>query len=225
MSTLINTFIYTCTYTYNEQLFPTGTLMDEIPAVGHHEVIIETPTHNAPTALRPLKDVENLVLAWKERGLVSANNTDIRQVCLTSCIYVPMYLYIYVYMYLCGYESMYLCIYIFLYLCIYVFRYLCIYVSVHANLAIIPVCELQVLYFKNQGALAGASLVHPHSQLIGLPVSSLCILSIWQPINYLKFIDWSTKHSINQSLFLSIPPSTYQCIHPFIHQSMNLASN
>jgi UDPglucose--hexose-1-phosphate uridylyltransferase len=35
----------------------------------------------------------------------------------------------------------------------------------------------QVIYFKNHGAAAGASLMHPHSQLLGLPVVPLPIRS------------------------------------------------
>ena len=78
----------------------------ERPAVGHHEVIIESPRHNAPTSKGSGEDLYRLVRSWWERGNVLARKDPALQ---------------------------------------------------------------HILYFKNQGSVAGASLVHPHAQLVALP--------------------------------------------------------
>ncbi len=81
-------------------------LFDKMNGIGAHEVIIETPQHDATLATLPAVAVERILWAYRERVL------DLRQ------------------------DRR--------------FRY--------------------ILIFKNHGAAAGASLDHPHSQLIALPV-------------------------------------------------------
>jgi UDPglucose--hexose-1-phosphate uridylyltransferase len=81
-------------------------LFDKMNGVGAHEVIIETPQHDATLATLPAVAIERILWAYRERVL------DLRQ------------------------DRR--------------FRY--------------------ILVFKNHGAAAGASLDHPHSQLIALPV-------------------------------------------------------
>jgi UDPglucose--hexose-1-phosphate uridylyltransferase len=81
-------------------------LFDKMNGVGAHEVIIETPQHDATLATLPAVAIERILWAYRERVL------DLRQ------------------------DRR--------------FRY--------------------ILVFKNYGAAAGASLDHPHSQLIALPV-------------------------------------------------------
>jgi len=75
--------------------------------VGIHEVIIESPVHNTPTALLPEKDIVNIIKVFKCRFLAVYNNPVIRH----------------------------------------------------------------VIIFKNQGDASGTSIVHPHSQLIGTPIT------------------------------------------------------
>ncbi|MCD6123671.1 galactose-1-phosphate uridylyltransferase [bacterium] len=82
-------------------------IYDIIDGIGAHEVIIETPDHNAHIGDMPLEDVFNIVKAYRER--ISDLHKDQR------------------------------------------LRY--------------------VLIFKNYGAVAGASLGHPHSQLIATPIT------------------------------------------------------
>ena len=81
-------------------------LFDKMNGIGAHEVIIETPEHNATLATIPQKQMEDIVWAFRDR--VIDLKKDRR------------------------------------------FRY--------------------VLIFKNQGESAGASLEHPHTQLIALPI-------------------------------------------------------
>jgi UDPglucose--hexose-1-phosphate uridylyltransferase len=81
-------------------------LFDKMNGVGAHEVIIETPKHDADLATLPAMAIERVLWAYRERVL------DLKQ------------------------DRR--------------FRY--------------------ILIFKNHGAAAGASLDHPHSQLIALPV-------------------------------------------------------
>jgi UDPglucose--hexose-1-phosphate uridylyltransferase len=81
-------------------------MFDKMNGVGAHEVIIETPDHNATMASMPVKRVEDVLWAFRDRIL------DLRQ------------------------DKR--------------FKY--------------------ILIFKNHGEAAGASLEHPHSQLIALPI-------------------------------------------------------
>jgi len=81
-------------------------LNNEIPAVGKHEVIIESPAHNGVLALAGLPSVERLCHAWRERGRAMQSIESIRH----------------------------------------------------------------IMFFKNSGGSAGASLMHPHSQVVGLPI-------------------------------------------------------
>ena len=79
----------------------------EVPATGHHEVVIECPDHNACTALAPKENLVQVLRAWHSRGM-SLRDQD-------------------------------------------------------------PTMQ-HLMYFKNNGSVAGASLLHPHSQIVGLPV-------------------------------------------------------
>jgi UDPglucose--hexose-1-phosphate uridylyltransferase len=81
-------------------------MFDKMNGVGAHEVIIETPDHNANLATMPVRRVEEVVWAFRDRII------DLRQ------------------------DKR--------------FKY--------------------ILIFKNHGEAAGASLEHPHSQLIALPI-------------------------------------------------------
>jgi len=78
----------------------------ERPAIGHHEVVVESPRHNDCTALASVAGIERLVTAWHTRGRRLHTDDPAAQT---------------------------------------------------------------LLLFKNQGAVAGASLLHPHCQLITLP--------------------------------------------------------
>ncbi|MDD5687122.1 MAG: galactose-1-phosphate uridylyltransferase [Elusimicrobia bacterium] len=80
-------------------------MFDFMDGIGAHEVVIETPKHNAAFSDIENKDVEEIIWAWRDRTLDLKK--DIR------------------------------------------FEY--------------------ILVFKNHGAAAGASLVHPHSQIIAMP--------------------------------------------------------
>jgi len=80
-------------------------MFDYMEGIGAHEVIIETPVHNASFLELENKDVEEIVWAWRDRILDLKK--DLR------------------------------------------FEY--------------------ILLFKNHGIDAGASLVHPHSQIIAMP--------------------------------------------------------
>lgn len=79
----------------------------EMEAVGFHEVVIESPQHNACTALQPATSITNILTAWRARGRALRDSDSALQ---------------------------------------------------------------HILYFKNNGTVAGASLVHPHSQIVGLPI-------------------------------------------------------
>jgi UDPglucose--hexose-1-phosphate uridylyltransferase len=81
-------------------------LFDKMNGIGAHEVIIETPEHNATIGTLPAKGVEDVVWAFRDRVLDLKKDRR--------------------------------------------FRY--------------------VLIFKNHGEAAGASLEHPHTQLIALPI-------------------------------------------------------
>jgi len=84
-------------------------LFDKMSGIGAHEVIIETPDHQASLATLPVASIERVLWAYRERVV------DLKQ------------------------DQR--------------FRY--------------------ILIFKNHGAAAGASLEHPHSQLIALPIVPL----------------------------------------------------
>ncbi|MBZ5522023.1 MAG: galactose-1-phosphate uridylyltransferase [Acidobacteriia bacterium] len=81
-------------------------MFDKMNGIGAHEVVIETPNHSETLATMPVKNVEELLWAFRDRIL------DLKQ------------------------DRR--------------FKY--------------------ILVFKNHGLLAGASLEHPHSQLIALPI-------------------------------------------------------
>ena len=83
-----------------------STINNEVPAVGHHEVLIESPVHNHLAATGSPEQLSLLMRAWVLRASTISQDTRIRQ----------------------------------------------------------------ILCFKNQGGAAGASLVHPHSQLVALPL-------------------------------------------------------
>lgn len=81
--------------------------VERIDALGFHEVLVETPAHNMPTALASAHHVERLVHSLRERG--------------------------------------------------------------RAMIEADPSLR-HIMYFKNSGLKAGASLLHPHSQILGLPI-------------------------------------------------------
>lgn len=81
-------------------------MFDAMAGFGYHEIIIETPDHNTNLALMDIRQVEEVLWAYKERYDAISKDTRIRY----------------------------------------------------------------VLIFKNHGRDAGASLQHPHSQLIALPI-------------------------------------------------------
>lgn len=81
-------------------------LNNTIPAYGHHEVVVESPRHNAFLASEPLDMTRRLVWAWRERGRALRMDRRVRH----------------------------------------------------------------VHFFKNHGGAAGASLAHPHSQVVALPI-------------------------------------------------------
>ncbi|MFC1926607.1 galactose-1-phosphate uridylyltransferase [Chloroflexota bacterium] len=85
-----------------------GRLFRKIDAVGVHEVIIESPSHNTPMALMDYDQVEQILKAYLAR------HTSLKE-----------------------YRAL---------------KYITI--------------------FKNQGWVAGTSLVHPHSQLIATPIAA-----------------------------------------------------
>ena len=79
---------------------------DKMNGIGAHEVVIETPQHSETLATLPLKAVENVLWAYRERMIDLRRDQRLRY----------------------------------------------------------------VLVFKNHGLAAGASLEHPHSQIIALPI-------------------------------------------------------
>lgn len=81
-------------------------IYDMMSGTGSHEVIVETPDHHEPIALAPLKQVEEVLWAYRDRLLALSTQSHLRY----------------------------------------------------------------VLIFKNHGKAAGASLGHPHAQLIATPI-------------------------------------------------------
>ena len=81
-------------------------IYDKMNGIGAHEVVIETPRHEETLVTLPLKNVENILLAYRERIIDLRRDQRLRY----------------------------------------------------------------VLVFKNHGVAAGASLEHPHSQIIALPI-------------------------------------------------------
>jgi len=77
-----------------------------VTGVGQHEVIIESPVHNTPTALFAVGNIVNIIWAYRERFAALYKNPAVKHVIL----------------------------------------------------------------FKNQGERAGTTILHPHSQIIGIPV-------------------------------------------------------
>ena len=95
------------------ELEPAGEgLYDRMNGVGAHEVVIESPQHDATLATLPVDTVADVLLAYRERVV------DLKK--------DPRFEY--------------------------------------------------VLVFKNHGAAAGASLEHPHSQLIATPIIPIMVL-------------------------------------------------
>ena len=88
-------------------------LNNTIPAVGKHEVVVESPDHNGTLALGPTARVERILRAWRERGTVLSEERLVQH----------------------------------------------------------------IMYFKNNGGGAGASLVHPHCQIVALPIVPDNVLS------------------------------------------------
>jgi UDPglucose--hexose-1-phosphate uridylyltransferase len=80
-----------------------------VPGVGKHEVIIENPSHNIPTALLSIENIITVIKTYRERFIAVYNNPLVKH----------------------------------------------------------------VIIFKNQGDTSGTSIMHPHSQLIGTPVTPL----------------------------------------------------
>lgn len=87
-----------------------------IPAIGHHEVVIESPRHNDLLATQPVAATERMIRAWWQRGRDLRQDSSVRH----------------------------------------------------------------TVYFKNHGGAAGASLVHPHSQIIALPIVATQNLSKYE---------------------------------------------
>jgi UDPglucose--hexose-1-phosphate uridylyltransferase len=81
-------------------------IYDKMNGIGAHEVVIETPRHEETLVTLPLKNVENILLAYRERIIDLRRDQRLRY----------------------------------------------------------------ILVFKNHGVAAGASLEHPHSQIIALPI-------------------------------------------------------
>ncbi len=77
-----------------------------LPAIGYHEILVETPLHNTCTALEPMEDFVHVLAMFQARGRAIAQDERMEQ----------------------------------------------------------------IIYFKNHGPRAGASLPHPHAQLIALPI-------------------------------------------------------
>lgn len=94
-------------YSEGERIRKSDGLKQLITGVGKHEVIIESSSHNTPTALLPVEDITNIIKVYKKR-----------------------------------------------------------FIDVYSN----PVIR-HVIIFKNQGEGSGTSIVHPHSQLIGTPIT------------------------------------------------------
>ena len=93
-------------------LEPTGEgLFDRMNGVGAHEVVIETPNHQATLATMPVEEVADVLIAFRDRLIDLKKDTR--------------------------------------------FEY--------------------VLVFKNHGEAAGASLEHPHSQLIATPIIPIMV--------------------------------------------------
>jgi len=81
-------------------------IYDKMNGIGAHEVVIETPHHSETLATLPLKGVENVLWAYRERMIDLRRDGRLRY----------------------------------------------------------------IMVFKNYGSAAGASLEHPHSQIIALPI-------------------------------------------------------
>ena len=100
-------------------------LNKSFPAVGDHEVVIETPFHNRILSRDKPQRTERLIQAWLQRA------THMRQ----------------------------------------------------------KVSTRQILYFKNQGATGGASILHPHAQIVGLPVVPQLVAK-----NQRRAFEWFIEH-------------------------------
>lgn len=95
------------------------------PAYGHHEIVIESPKHNALLSMEPVDMTSRLLRAWRERGRKLRLDKRIRH----------------------------------------------------------------VHYFKNQGGAAGASLIHPHAQIVALP-----FVATRESMRIGVTHDWFTRH-------------------------------
>jgi len=78
-----------------------------VSGVGKHEVIIESPLHNVPTALLPIEHIAEVLKTYRERLIDAYRSPFVKH----------------------------------------------------------------VIIFKNQGEASGTSIIHPHSQLVGTPVT------------------------------------------------------
>eukprot|EP01119_Soliformovum_irregulare_P012108 TRINITY_DN3125_c0_g1_i3.p2 TRINITY_DN3125_c0_g1~~TRINITY_DN3125_c0_g1_i3.p2 ORF type:complete len:310 (+),score=44.47 TRINITY_DN3125_c0_g1_i3:1253-2182(+) len=78
----------------------------QLPAFGHHEVVIESPKHDSRIATSSVESLTQLLRAFHSRGQHISKDPIVKH----------------------------------------------------------------LLYFKNQGKKAGASLLHPHAQIVGLPI-------------------------------------------------------
>ncbi len=137
-------------------------LFDQINGVGIHEVVVESPHHEASLADLPVTEIQHILQAYRHRLLVHRNNPNLRY----------------------------------------------------------------VLIFRNYKKQAGASMVHPHSQIIGTPITPLlvkakldnchkyyldkerCLLCdlIWQEINWPQRIVSASEQYIILCPFASCFP-------------------
>ena len=92
---------------YLREEFRKNTVLNKsLPAVGDHEVVIETPFHNRILSRDKPQRTERLIQAWLQRADQMRGKDSTRQ----------------------------------------------------------------ILYYKNQGSTGGASIMHPHAQIVGLPI-------------------------------------------------------
>ena len=61
-------------------LIHSNMLNAERPAIGYHEVIIESPRHNAVTSKGKREDIKRLVLSWWNRGNALKDDPSIQHV-------------------------------------------------------------------------------------------------------------------------------------------------
>lgn len=86
-------------------------IRQNITGVGKHEVIIEAPSHDTPTALLPVEHIRTILKVYRERFIEAYSSPLIKH----------------------------------------------------------------VIIFKNQGEGSGTSIIHPHTQLVGTPVTPFLV--------------------------------------------------